>query len=156
MADIKNLFEQAVSSGKTEFRRKADWSGICESVRANKIFLDSYPRVKTNNPGSDVITVDVNGTKVILQGTSNLNDEERARYYQKGNGTPRASRSAVAVEQQTANRDMLLQYLGTKQTWSSEELKMLLTMTHCKEMLVEYIGTRPEWQLSELLLLVQM
>lgn len=155
MADIKNLFEQAVSNGKTEFRRKADWSGICESVRANKVFLDEYPRIKTNNPGSDVITVDVNGTKVVLQGTSNLNDEERARYYQKSDGSIR-TRSSSAPVQQTANKAMLVEFLSTHTEWNTPELLMLLKMTGAKDMLIQYIQTKDTWNLNELLLLVQM
>lgn len=156
MATIKEAFEKAVAEGKVDWK-KADWTAIgCPADKNSKVFLAEYPRWKQNGNGSDCAYVTVNGVNVTLHGTSNQNAEEYARYQTKGSGTPRGPRSAAVTEQQSANKDMLLQYLGTKQTWSSQELDMLLKMACCKDMLIQYIQTKDTWNLNELLLLVQM
>lgn len=154
---MNETFVKMVKEGKTVWR-KADFDaiGISKEDKKSAGIVDC-PRWDGWVQGTgDGVKLNVDGIAVTCYGTSNMTSDEKRYYYDhKGSvaGTPRSSKS---VEQQTANRDMLLQYLGTKQTWSSEELKMLLTMTHCKDMLVQYIQTRPEWNLNELLLLVQM
>ena len=155
--ELNKDFVAAVAAGKKIFRREDfEAIGISKEDKKSAGIVDC-PRWDGWQQGTgDGVKLNVNGTCVTCYGTSNMTSDEKRWYYDhkgQGTGTPRSS---AAAEKQTVNKEMLLEFLQTREEWNTPELLILLKMNHCKDMLIEYVQTEPKWATKTLLMLVQM